>query len=443
MPMKLEIGNFYVKDVVFGKQTAFENGILTINEEEAISVINAEGNLKNIELHIACPGESVRIFPAKEIVEARARKDGRSTFPGYIGEMALAGEGSVYALKGMAVTAVDQVYCTKDGLIDMSGPAAELTHFAKLIHVCFTAEDAMLGTSEAAGWYFGDFGGHMAHRKGAARLAEYLGRTVLEQEPEEVEVYDFDQEVDPALPRVAVVKQLSNAMGQPGLSTQFYGRDTFAQVPTVMCPTEVLDGAYAADTVMFSAFRDYTYDFQNAPIIKDLYQDHGKKVNFVGFIPDSNDAAYPDKVRTSNRIVALAQLLKLDSLIVVACANGHSEISFFTTIIKLEEAGFKPVGICQESPMHGGFTQPKIMLDPRTKELITTGADGTVLNLPAMERVIGNLSQVGKNANLGTWEQDAELGPSLHEDGSLVIDTFAVCGHDGNFGWSNKACRNF
>lgn len=37
--MRLEIGNFHVQDVDFGETTAFENGLLTINKEEALQVV--------------------------------------------------------------------------------------------------------------------------------------------------------------------------------------------------------------------------------------------------------------------------------------------------------------------------------------------------------------------------------------------------------------------
>ena len=37
--MRLEIGNFYVKDIVFGEQLSFEDGVLTINKEEALAFI--------------------------------------------------------------------------------------------------------------------------------------------------------------------------------------------------------------------------------------------------------------------------------------------------------------------------------------------------------------------------------------------------------------------
>ena len=37
---KLEIGNFLVRDIVFGEKTAYEGGILTVNREEATKAIN-------------------------------------------------------------------------------------------------------------------------------------------------------------------------------------------------------------------------------------------------------------------------------------------------------------------------------------------------------------------------------------------------------------------
>ena len=43
---KLEIGNFLVRDIVFGEKTAYEGGILTVNREEATKAINPLGKLK-------------------------------------------------------------------------------------------------------------------------------------------------------------------------------------------------------------------------------------------------------------------------------------------------------------------------------------------------------------------------------------------------------------
>ena len=97
--MKLQIGNFHVKDVVFGEQTAFENGILTINKEEAIAFIKEDTHITFADIEIAKPGEDVRIVPVKEAAEPRARVDGRTLFPGVTGELAPCAERELNAQK--------------------------------------------------------------------------------------------------------------------------------------------------------------------------------------------------------------------------------------------------------------------------------------------------------------------------------------------------------
>ena len=37
--MRLEIGNFYVKDIVFGKELSYKDGLLTIQKDEALKFI--------------------------------------------------------------------------------------------------------------------------------------------------------------------------------------------------------------------------------------------------------------------------------------------------------------------------------------------------------------------------------------------------------------------
>lgn len=141
--MKLEIGHFSVKDVRFGEKTAFADGILTVNREEAIEALNKDGKLKNVSLHIARPGDSTRIIPAKAAAGVRYRPDGRCVFPGYTGEVAQAGSGVTYALDGMCVLGAGlHSRQGMNGMVDMSGPAAEMSPYAKLINLVFVAENA-------------------------------------------------------------------------------------------------------------------------------------------------------------------------------------------------------------------------------------------------------------------------------------------------------------
>jgi Glycine/sarcosine/betaine reductase component B subunits. len=83
--MKLEIGNFYVKDVLFGEETSYKDGILTINKEDALAFIKEDEHITDVDIEIAKPGENTRIVPVKEAAEPRVRPDGRSTFPGVTG----------------------------------------------------------------------------------------------------------------------------------------------------------------------------------------------------------------------------------------------------------------------------------------------------------------------------------------------------------------------
>lgn len=49
--MKLEIGNFYVKDVRFGNDTSFADGLLTINKNEAIDFLKKDEHIIDIAIN--------------------------------------------------------------------------------------------------------------------------------------------------------------------------------------------------------------------------------------------------------------------------------------------------------------------------------------------------------------------------------------------------------
>ena len=51
--MKLEIGNFYVKDIVFGNELTFKDGILTIDKDEALKFVLEDERITEAELYIA------------------------------------------------------------------------------------------------------------------------------------------------------------------------------------------------------------------------------------------------------------------------------------------------------------------------------------------------------------------------------------------------------
>ena len=50
--MKLELGNFYVKDIVFGDKTKYENGILTVDKEDCLAFVKRDPHLSLIHIQM-------------------------------------------------------------------------------------------------------------------------------------------------------------------------------------------------------------------------------------------------------------------------------------------------------------------------------------------------------------------------------------------------------
>ncbi len=117
--MKLELGNFFVKEVKFGDVTKFAKGTLTINKEEAIALVKEDEHITDCDILIASPGDETRIVPVKEAIEPRAKVGSEAAaFPGVTGEVSQAGIGRTNALKGCSVLAVGKHWGSfGDGII--------------------------------------------------------------------------------------------------------------------------------------------------------------------------------------------------------------------------------------------------------------------------------------------------------------------------------------
>ena len=74
--MRLELGHVLINDVQFGEETKIENGVLYVNKEELITLIKEDEHLKEVDVEIAKPGESVRITPVKDVIEPRVKVEG-------------------------------------------------------------------------------------------------------------------------------------------------------------------------------------------------------------------------------------------------------------------------------------------------------------------------------------------------------------------------------
>ncbi len=441
--MRLEIGNFYVKEIVFGDSLSFENGILTINKTEALDFIRQDERITEAELYIAKPGDKIRLCPVKEAIEPRTRLDGRGLFPGYTGDLAKAGEGTLHALKNCSVLVVGRHWGGfQDGVIDMSGEGQKYTYFGELNNIVLVAD-----TNEEFERYEQQKKNDALRRAGH-KLAEYIGACVKELTPEDIEVYELgamirrDKEIE-KLPSVVYVMQPQSQMEDMGYNDMVYGWDCNHMVPTVMHPNEIFDGALVSGSFMPVSSKWSTYDMQNCPNIKALYREHGKSLNFLGVIMSNLNVALEQKERAALYVAQIANSLGADGAVVAEEGYGNPDADFVGCIVALEDAGVKTVGITNECTGRDGQSQPLVTLDEKCDAIVSCGNVSQLIKLPPMETVLGELDALKRDGLSGGWADDEILGPSVKEDGSIIMENNAMFCGDRVCGWSTKTMKEF
>ncbi|XCP84556.1 glycine/sarcosine/betaine reductase component B subunit [Roseburia hominis] len=441
--MKLEIGNFYVNDIIFGEELSYKDGVLTINKDEALAYIREDDRITEAELYIAKPGDKIRMCPVKEAIEPRVRPDGRGVFPGYTGDLAPAGEGTVHALKNCSVLVVGRHWGGfQDGIIDMSGEGQKYTYFGQLNNIVLVAD-----TNE-------DFEKREQQKKNDAlrraghKLAEYIAACVKELTPEDTEVYELgsmikrDEETE-KLPSVVYVMQPQSQMEEMGYNDLVYGWDMNHMVPTVMHPNEVLDGALVSGSFMPVSSKWSTYDFQNCPNIKALYREHGKTINFLGVIMSNLNVALEQKERSALFVAQIAKSLGADGAVVAEEGYGNPDADFVGCIVALEDVGVKTVGVTNECTGRDGQSQPLVTLDEKCDAIVSCGNVSELIELPPMETVLGELESLKRDGLSGGWADDELLGPSVREDGSIIMENNSMFCGDQVCGWSPKTMKEF
>ena len=307
--MRLEMGHIYIKDIQFSDVSKIEDGILYVSREEAEKTALEDEKIKSVTFDIARPGESVRITPVKDVIEPRVKVSGRGgIFPGVLAKVDTVGSGTTYALKGMAVVTAGKIVGFQEGIIDMSGPGADYTPFSKTVNLVMVCEpqDGLEPHDYEAAVRFAGF-----------RVAAYVGELAKGLTPDETKVYETCNIKEgiqkyPDLPRVAYVQMLQSQ----GLlhDTYVYGVDAKKILPTMLSPTEVMDGAIVSGNCVSACDKNPTYVHQNNPVVEDLFAQHGKKLNFVCQIITNENVYLADKMRSSDWTAKLCRMLDLDAV---------------------------------------------------------------------------------------------------------------------------------
>ncbi len=382
--MKLELCRFKVDSVRFGVATALNGGVLTVNKEELLRLLNRDGLFQSVDVEIAVPGESVRIVHIMDAVEPRIKiSGGASGFPGMLGKMEIAGNGRTHCLDGVAVLQTGSRQGIQEGIVDMSGNGADYTVFSKTINVvllCTPFPDTS------------DIEFDRATRNAALETAEYLAETTRNLQPTEIEEFSLDTE-SRDLPRVCYICHLQS---QGTLRDTFvYGENARALLPTILHPNEVLDGAIVSSNYIIACQKNPTYLHQNNPVVRELYRRHGRDLLFAGVIIANEHSTLKEKERSAKFAAKLAAQLGAGGVVMTQEGGGHADTDLMLCCVECEKLGIRTVMLINEIAGAEGDQQSLVDTVPQADAVVTTGNNDTVVDLPPVERVIGGAEIAG------------------------------------------------
>lgn len=430
--MRLEVGNIFIKDIQFGDSTKVENGVLYVNKQELISELSSDEHIKSIDMEIVRPGESVRIAPVKDVIEPRVKVEGNGgIFPGFLSKVDTVGEGKTNVLKGAAVVTTGKVVGFQEGIIDMTGPGADYTPFSKTCNVVIIAEpvDGLKQHDHEA-----------ALRMVGLKAGKYLGEAGRNVTPDEVKVYEtkpiFESVKEyPNLPKVAYVYMLQTQ----GLlhDTYVYGVDAKKIIPTLIYPTEVMDGAILSGNCVSACDKNPTYVHMNNPVIHDLYELHGKEYNFVGVIITNENVYLADKERSSNWTAKMAEYLGLDGVIISEEGFGNPDTDLIMNCKKITKKGIKTVILTDEYAGRDGASQSLADADAAADACVTGGNANMTIVLPKLDKIIGHVSKDVIDVIAGGFDG------SLRADGSIEVEIQAITGATSEVGFNKMTARTY
>ena len=395
--MKLEIANFPVESIVLGDETRYSDGELKVNPDTVRSLMFDKEFSDDISVHVAHPGDSTRLIHIVDVVEPRYKQWGPGcVFPGIIGPPTQAGAGRTARLDGMAAIstsgpAAGESQYWREAILDMSGPGARYSHFSQTANLIvemspkaphpdvpqddITPLDTLRGSLHSQRM-------NVALRKAQIALASFLAEKVSGFSPASVDSFELTN-VDPSLPRVIYACQVVRDL--------LYGIPPGWQ-PTLLHPNELMDGALFRLFNYVASSRNTIYDQQNNPLVRQLYQRHGKDLNFLGvlLVPAGNEKL-TEKELSAGYAAKLLKMLDADGVVISWMGGGHLAIDPMLLVRNCEQVGISASLISPEmarTPDDTGF----VYFSPEVGAIVSTGNFEKEIVLPKVDRVIGGRS---------------------------------------------------
>jgi glycine reductase len=202
---------------------------------------------------------------------------------------------------------------------------------------------------------------------------------------------------------------------------------------TMISPTEVIDGAIISGNCVSACDKNTTYHHQNNPVIEDLFEQHGKTLNFCAMIITNENVYLMDKERSSDWTAKLVQYLGLDGVVISQEGFGNPDTDLIMNCKKVEATGTRTVIITDEYAGRDGTSQSLADADPSADALVTGGNANQVITLPKLNKIIGCVSHAETIA--GGWNGN------IKPDGSIEVEIQAITGATNELGFNKLSAR--
>lgn len=422
--MKLELRKFQVDEINFGDSNKLEGKILTINKDVIIKRLLEMPYITDVKIDLAKPGDKTRIIPVKDCIQPRYKVEGTPGFSGLTSEVGQLGEGVVNIMENVSIVTIGDIVGFQEGIVDMWGEGAKWTPFSKTMNIVIdiSVEDGINPHDHEA-----------AVREAGLLSSEIVGEALKDLTCENIELFNMGNNVEetnkyPNLPKVVYVEMLITQ----GLlhDSYLYGVNCSQLLPTLIHPNEELDGAVVSGNCVAACDKITTFQHQNNSVIKDLYERHGKDINFLGVVVTPELTTLAGKFRSSDYVAKLCNQLGADGVIVSEEGYGNPDSDLVMICSKLDKLGIKTVLITDECSGWDGVSQPLADTNAAAIAVVSTGNVSHVVHLEKPDKILGDVEAIQNVA--GGWD-----GCYDPETGTITCELNAVIGATSEIGFFN------
>jgi glycine reductase len=375
--VRLETVIHLVSDIRFSDSSRLKEGVLFIDRRRIESLISREVRLADVV--VARPGESVRIAPVLDVVEPRAKEDpAQAAFPGFSRKNGQScGAGRTHILKGAAVVGVARIPGAQEGLIDMQRKAAPFSPFARTLNLVLQFDAC--GDKDP-------LSADRAIRESILRVAEFLGGLSRGFTPDDLESFDWPltRENLPGAALAYFVQSQGNLR-----RTFFLGEPMDEITPALISPLQILDGAIVSGNFVMPCNKTCTYIHQNHPLIKELFREHGKSIDFTGVILANEMSRLEDKEKAVAEIFRFASDVSASGVLVNQEGGANTLTDVMMLCRKSERQGIKTVLVLNEFAGADGTTPSLAETTPEAGHIVSTGNNDFRAVLPPVEKFVG------------------------------------------------------